>query len=58
MKFFTSKQKTMKHKLLSIIKNDKIIQDEYGREYSFKEFISVLDECPIQFDDSIGKEFS
>jgi len=25
------------------------IQDEYGREYSREEFVSVLKECPIQF---------
>ena len=29
------------------------IKDEYGRKYSFKEFLKVLEECPIQFTNSI-----
>ena len=29
--------------------NIRKIQDEYGRHYSRKEFLAMLDECPIQF---------
>jgi len=37
----------------------KVIKDEYGRKYTFKEFIEqVIDNCPIQFYDSIGRDFS
>lgn len=33
------------------------IEDEYGRGYSLEEFKQVLEECPIQFTDSIGCNF-
>lgn len=35
-----------------------VIEDEYGRRYTKREFQDVLEECPIQFTDSIGVEFS
>ena len=35
----------------------KAIYDEYGRKYTREEFLDVLKECPIEFDDSIGKSF-
>jgi hypothetical protein len=35
----------------------KKIVDEYGTEYTLKEFESILSECPIQYRDRIGKEF-
>ena len=35
----------------------KIIIDEYGRTYTGKEFLQVLEECPIQFKE-IGRWFS
>ena len=34
------------------------IWDEYGKKYSLEEFESILEECPIRFYNSIGKEFS
>jgi len=34
------------------------IEDEYGRLYTSGEFESMLAGCPVQFFDSIGKEFS
>ena len=35
------------------------VVDEYGRVYGIKKFKEqVLDNCPIQFFDSIGREFS
>jgi Zn-finger protein len=34
------------------------VYDEYGREYTHDEFFDVLKECPVQFLDSIGIEFS
>lgn len=34
------------------------VVDEYGQEYSFMEFMQVLNECPLQMTDSIGVEFS
>lgn len=33
------------------------VVDEYGREYSIDEFHKVLDECPLQSFDSIGRWF-
>ena len=37
----------------------KKIKDEYGRQHTLAEFIDmVLANCPIQFMDSIGSEFS
>ena len=36
----------------------KYIKDEYGRKYTIAEFFEMLDECPIQFKNMIGKEFS
>jgi hypothetical protein len=35
-----------------------IIQDEYGEFFTEKSFQAVLSECPIQFFNSIGTEFS
>ena len=35
-----------------------VIMDEYNREYTPEEFEAVLSECPIQYADSIGSEFS
>lgn len=36
----------------------KIIENEYGDKFTAKQFEAVLDECPIRFYSSIGKEFS
>jgi hypothetical protein len=33
------------------------VVDEYGRKFTAKEFEKILDECPIQFVNSVGKEF-
>jgi len=35
-----------------------VIMDEYGHEFTWAEFQAILEECPIQFYDMIGKEFS
>ena len=41
------------------IKKFKRIKDEYGKEYTLKKFEKiVLDNCPMQFTDSIGLDFS
>ncbi|MCK5641982.1 MAG: hypothetical protein KAJ19_14355 [Gammaproteobacteria bacterium] len=40
------------------LRNASLIVDEYGHEYSKRLFYSVLKECPIQFFDSIGMNFS
>lgn len=34
------------------------IKDEYGRKYTREEFDKMLEECPIQYFDMIGEEFS
>jgi hypothetical protein len=34
------------------------VRDEYGREYSHKEFIAVIEDCPIHFTDMMGTRFS
>lgn len=36
----------------------KVIEDEYGRKYTRKQFNDILKECPVQFYDSIGEHFS
>jgi hypothetical protein len=35
----------------------KVIKDEYGNYFTLKEFNQILDECPIQFTNLIGREF-
>jgi hypothetical protein len=42
---------------INISKKGKV-KDEYGREFSYKEFLDILKECPVQFFDSIGQDFS
>jgi hypothetical protein len=37
---------------------EKIIQDEYGDLFTWHEFLMILEECPVQYNDSIGQEFS
>ena len=37
---------------------EKVIEDEHGRPYTLDEFKAVLEECPIQYTDMIGREFS
>lgn len=39
-------------------KKIKKIVDEYGRKYTKKEFEKMLEECPIQYYNMIGEEFS
>lgn len=34
------------------------VWDEYGRKYTKAEFRQVLEECPIQFTELIGRDFS
>jgi len=36
----------------------KKIKDEYDRVFSKKEFLNILKECPVQYFDSIGVDFS
>ena len=38
--------------------NEKVIEDEYGSLFTLKEFMEMLDECPIQYNESVGQEFS
>jgi hypothetical protein len=39
-------------------RNTKIILDEYGREYTGKQFLRMLESnCPISIMDKIGREF-
>jgi hypothetical protein len=35
-----------------------LIEDEYRRTYTYEDFQRMLTECPIQFTDSIGRDFS
>lgn len=37
---------------------EKVIQNEYGGLFTLEEFLAVLEECPIQYMDSIGTHFS
>jgi hypothetical protein len=40
-------------------KDQVMISDEYGRQYTGQEFMElVLDNCPVQFTDSVGTWFS
>lgn len=36
---------------------DKVIEDEYGSPYTLAQFRQILQECPIQYQDSIGQVF-
>ena len=36
----------------------KPIRDEYGRKYTAKGFDAVLSECPVQFTNLVGEDFS
>jgi len=36
----------------------KPVVDEYGRRFSVKAFLAVLEECPVQYLDAIGTWFS
>ncbi len=40
------------------LKKQIIIWDEYGNNYSRDEFLKILEECPIQYTDSVGQWFS
>lgn len=37
---------------------DKVIENEYGDLFTWDEFLEVLKECPVQYFNSIGEEFS
>jgi len=43
--------------LKSELRKLKYVKDEYGRKMTKEEFCQILEECPIQFFDSIGEEF-
>jgi hypothetical protein len=34
------------------------IRDDYGKEYTFRQFLEVLDECPMWTYENIGHDFS
>ena len=36
----------------------KLIRNEYGDKFTHKEFLQMLEECPVQYFDSIGQCFS
>ena len=40
------------------IKHIRYIYNEYGEKFTKKEFNSILEECPVQYTDFIGREFS
>lgn len=40
------------------LKRKVIIWNEYGDTFTKKEFLQILEECPIQYKDSIGEWFS
>ena len=45
--------------VVPLIVTDKIIRDEYGREYSATDFFHMLEcNCPLWYYDAIGREFS
>jgi hypothetical protein len=48
----------MKKKLMSRKLFSKCIIDEYGRTYTYHEFMDLLNACPIHFTNMIGQEFS
>ena len=37
---------------------DKVVENEYGDLFTWHEFLMVLEECPVQYTDSVGQEFS
>lgn len=42
----------------SLPKTGKVIKDEYGREYTLQDFQGVLEECPVNFYNSVGALFA
>jgi len=40
------------------IKRLKFVEDEYGKVITFQEFLEILKDCPVQFKNMIGHEFS
>jgi hypothetical protein len=52
-------QAIVKSILTYAAKDELMISDEYGRQYTGLEFMTlVLDNCPVQFTDSVGTWFS
>ncbi len=45
-------------KVISMVTAGTWVEDEYGRKLSPDDFQQVLEDCPIKFTDSVGKEFS
>lgn len=52
------KKETLTNKLKGKTRLFKVIEDEYGRKFTLKQFMRVLEECPIECFKLIGKEFS
>lgn len=44
--------------IFGIAVSGQIIEDEYHQKYTLDEFYKVLEECPIQFEDMVGQNFS
>jgi hypothetical protein len=44
--------------LKSDLRKVKKVKDEYGRKMTIEEFNEMLEECPIQFFDLVGSDFS
>jgi len=46
---------TAKEKFLN---GRRIVFDEYGRSFSWDEFLAILEECPVQYHHMVGEWFS
>ena len=42
----------------NVLARTRFVKDEYGTRLTIKQFRAILDECPIQYTDMVGQEFS
>lgn len=54
---YQSRQVSLPFLSLKVESPQYTVEDEYGQLYTLVEFRQILDECPIQFKDMIGREF-
>lgn len=53
---FAIDEKRLKYPM--VIRWARVVKDEYGSIYTMKQFMKILNACPIKFYHMIGKEFS
>lgn len=57
--FSWAQEKIMVQAICEQWKDQKVIEDEYGDEFTGQEFMEMIfSNCPIEYEDSVGREFS